>query len=221
MYAEETIALFARAGDQSAVARNKIDLAEIAIIEADFDQAAIILIQSLTQVQQFGDKWSAAQILDHLAELACEQGNYQRAALFLGAAETLSESISMLPLISATVGCLENNLSKIQENLSQAAFKQAWKQGCSMSLKQLVSWVSNETESFSPDMTLKEKYGGLTAREREAAVLIAQGKSNREIAEEMTISIKTVETYVTRILKKLGFESRVQIATWAIENDLR
>jgi len=64
----------------------------------------------------------------------------------------------------------------------------------------------------------KEKFGGLTAREREAAMLIAQGKSNREIAESMTVGIKTVETYITRILNKLGFSSRVQVATWVMEN---
>ena len=63
----------------------------------------------------------------------------------------------------------------------------------------------------------KEKLGGLTAREREVAMLIAQGKSNREIAKDMTVSAKTVETYITRILHKLTFDSRVQIATWIIE----
>jgi DNA-binding CsgD family transcriptional regulator len=66
----------------------------------------------------------------------------------------------------------------------------------------------------------KAKFGGLTEREREVAALIAQGKSNREIAETMTVGVKTVETYVTRILNKLGYESRVQIATWAMEKGL-
>ena len=49
----------------------------------------------------------------------------------------------------------------------------------------------------------KEKFGGLTAREREVAVLIAEGKSNREIARVMTVGVKTIETYVTRILNNL------------------
>jgi non-specific serine/threonine protein kinase len=62
-----------------------------------------------------------------------------------------------------------------------------------------------------------EDFAGLTPRERETAVLIAQGKSNREIAEAMTVRLKTIETYVTRILNKLGFESRVQIAVWVVE----
>jgi DNA-binding CsgD family transcriptional regulator len=67
----------------------------------------------------------------------------------------------------------------------------------------------------------KSRFGGLTAREREVAAWIAQGKSNREIAEAMTVGVKTIETYVTRILNKLGFDSRVQIATWAVEKGLK
>jgi DNA-binding NarL/FixJ family response regulator len=63
----------------------------------------------------------------------------------------------------------------------------------------------------------KERYGGLTAREREVAALIAQGKSNRQIAATMTVGVKTVETYITRMLGKLDFQSRVQIATWTLE----
>ena len=45
-------------------------------------------------------------------------------------------------------------------------------------------------------------------------------RNNREIAEAMTVTEKTVEAYVTRILRKLGCDSRVQIATWVIENNL-
>jgi DNA-binding CsgD family transcriptional regulator len=61
---------------------------------------------------------------------------------------------------------------------------------------------------------------GLTAREREVATWIAKGKSNREIAIAMTVGVKTVETYVMRILNKLNFNSRVQVAAWAIEKGL-
>jgi len=63
----------------------------------------------------------------------------------------------------------------------------------------------------------REIFGGLTARERAVAALIAQGNSNRQIAAAMTVRVKTIETYVTRILHKLDFNSRVQIATWTIE----
>lgn len=57
----------------------------------------------------------------------------------------------------------------------------------------------------------------LTPREREVAMLIAQGKSNREIAEELVVADRTVETHVSNILSKLGFTSRTQVAVWAID----
>jgi DNA-binding NarL/FixJ family response regulator len=81
--------------------------------------------------------------------------------------------------------------------------------------------VEQKLQAIGTQQLEKEKFGGLTEREREAAILIAHGKSNREIADAMTVGVKTVETYVTRILNKLGFDSRVQIATWAIEKGLK
>jgi DNA-binding NarL/FixJ family response regulator len=66
----------------------------------------------------------------------------------------------------------------------------------------------------------KKKYGGLSAREREVAVLIGQGKSNREIAGELVVGVRTVEAHITRILNKLDFSSRTQIAVWAVEQGL-
>ncbi|MGE5249345.1 MAG: helix-turn-helix transcriptional regulator [Bacteroidota bacterium] len=66
----------------------------------------------------------------------------------------------------------------------------------------------------------KREFGGLTAREREIAALIARGKSNREIAGELVISENTAERHVANILSKLGFNSRTQIALWAAEKGL-
>jgi DNA-binding NarL/FixJ family response regulator len=62
--------------------------------------------------------------------------------------------------------------------------------------------------------------GGLTAREREIAGLIAQGKSNLEIAQNLVVSKRTVETHITNILTKLDFSSRSQIAVWTTKNGL-
>jgi DNA-binding CsgD family transcriptional regulator/tetratricopeptide (TPR) repeat protein len=69
----------------------------------------------------------------------------------------------------------------------------------------------------SPRRAAKQAFGGLTEREREVAALIAQGKSNREIADQLVVSYRTVETHVGAILSKLAFSSRAQIAVWAVE----
>ena len=65
-----------------------------------------------------------------------------------------------------------------------------------------------------------EKYGGLTPREREVARYLSQGKSNREIAEALVLSERTVENHISNILTKLGFTSRAQVAVWAVEKGL-
>ncbi len=61
----------------------------------------------------------------------------------------------------------------------------------------------------------KQAFGGLTAREREVAALIGGGLSNRAIAERLVVSERTVESYVSSILAKLGYSARTQIAAWA------
>jgi DNA-binding NarL/FixJ family response regulator len=62
--------------------------------------------------------------------------------------------------------------------------------------------------------------GGLTAREREVAVMIAAGKTNREIAEALVLGERTVETHVSNILGKLSLSSRRDVARWAAEHGL-
>src|SRR5207302_399722 len=59
----------------------------------------------------------------------------------------------------------------------------------------------------------------LSRREREVAQLVAHGLSNREIAQRLYLSERTVDNHVHRILDKLGFDSRVQIATWLARNE--
>jgi len=65
-----------------------------------------------------------------------------------------------------------------------------------------------------------EKFGGLTSRECEVARFLSQGMSNREIAEKLFLSERTVENHVGNILTKLSFDSRAQVAVWAVEKGL-
>ncbi|MBI2324581.1 MAG: helix-turn-helix transcriptional regulator [Chloroflexi bacterium] len=60
----------------------------------------------------------------------------------------------------------------------------------------------------------------LTGREREVAVLVAKGMTNREIAERLTLSVRTAESHVAGIRTKLGFRTRAQIAAWVTEHEM-
>jgi DNA-binding NarL/FixJ family response regulator len=60
----------------------------------------------------------------------------------------------------------------------------------------------------------------LTPREREVAVLVARGLTNRQIGAELVISAATAERHVINIFNKLGFHSRSQVAAWVVEQKI-
>ena len=81
--------------------------------------------------------------------------------------------------------------------------------------RKLMEQVS-QARNISPDVPSDE----LTEREREVVRLVAMGCSNREIAEQLFISEKTVKTHISNILAKLNLEHRTQLAIFAIKNKL-
>jgi DNA-binding NarL/FixJ family response regulator len=60
----------------------------------------------------------------------------------------------------------------------------------------------------------------LTKREHEILELVAEGKSNKEVAESLFISVKTVETHKTHILEKLGLRNTAELVKYAIKNNI-
>ena len=60
---------------------------------------------------------------------------------------------------------------------------------------------------------------GLTPREREVAVRIARGLTNRQMASEFALAERTVDVHVSNILSKLQLSSRAQVAAWVVKND--
>jgi DNA-binding NarL/FixJ family response regulator len=63
--------------------------------------------------------------------------------------------------------------------------------------------------------------GELTSREWEVAVLVARGHFNRQIADDLVVSERTVDTHVSHILRKLHLVSRAQIAAWVVQRQGR
>jgi DNA-binding NarL/FixJ family response regulator len=59
----------------------------------------------------------------------------------------------------------------------------------------------------------------LTEREEEVLVTVALGRTNAEIADELSISLSTVKTHLASLMNKLGARNRVELAMWAYETD--
>lgn len=191
-----------------------------ALCQSDFPRMRSILRESLEIRLDIGDKGGIAWCLEKLAEAACLEKHYENSVEIFGAAASLRAPLGSV-IDRADQPQYQRTLSGLRSALGEDAFASRWAEGAALQLRQVIDLALSEAQPFTAVPTEKERFGGLTAREREVATLIAQGKSNREIAEAMTVGVKTIETYVTRILNKLGFDSRVQIATWAMEKGLK
>ena len=162
------------------------------------------------------------QSVERCAWMLADTHQPQRAARLLGAAEAARDRIRA-PLLGDKV-FYDRHLERARDELDQATFDATWGEGRAMTLEQAVEYALVEIDKIaaapSGTLTTKERPGGLTAREHEVAARIARGMSNREIAQELVVSERTVESHVTNILNKLGFASRAQIRKWVLEQGL-
>jgi DNA-binding NarL/FixJ family response regulator len=108
----------------------------------------------------------------------------------------------------------------MRAELSPVSLAAAWVAGRVLSLagaaelgRALLDSISRSAETAGSQTNGPER---LTRRETEVAQLIAQGLTNRQIAEELVVALRTVDTHVERILAKLGFTSRAQVAAWVV-----
>jgi DNA-binding NarL/FixJ family response regulator len=224
---EESLLLRHELGDQRGMAISLFNLGFVAHHQGDYQQAATFFEKSLSLFQKLGSWRGVVDCFLGLAGAAAGTGQPERAARLFGSTEALREAIHIGPAVSYPDRVeYDRYVAAVRAQLDDAAFAATWAEGRELTLEQAIEYAFSESEisaeASTPPSTreLKEKFGGLTRRECEAAALIAQGKSNREIAETMTVGLKTAETYMTRIRNKLGFDSRVQIALWAIEKGL-
>jgi DNA-binding NarL/FixJ family response regulator len=155
------------------------------------------------------------------------------AAQVQGAARHLHGAISVVFLPQIRV-ISDRTEALLRGALDEATFAQAAAEGRGMSLEKAVAYarairpVPNEAADarlpVSDGRPLRPlphvEVGSLSDREREDAGLVATGRSNRQIADDLSLSLRTVETHVHNILDKLGLSSRAQIVIWAIEHGL-
>ncbi len=115
-------------------------------------------------------------------------------------------------------------LTSARAMLSDAAFTEAWNAGQLMSQDEALAGAealalaTAEAEIASPPD--KATRHGLTPREREVLRLLVEGRSNRAIADILSLSERTVENHVLHILTKLGLASRTAAATYAVRHGL-
>ncbi|WP_136604068.1 response regulator [Paenibacillus dokdonensis] len=88
-------------------------------------------------------------------------------------------------------------------------------QGANRGMPVMTGDVSQALTRGIRQRTVQGDSTGMTEREKEVLLLIAEGKSNKDIGEELHISIKTVKTHVSNLLMKCDLEDRTQLAIYA------
>jgi non-specific serine/threonine protein kinase len=160
-----------------------------------------------------------AECLEGLALVAGAEARFQRAARLLGAAARLREAIGA-PVHPVDRADHERTVALSQAALGLDAYTSAWRAGQSAGVDEVIDYaVSSPAAERAAAST--PRVAQLTGREREVAVLIARGMSNRQIAATLVIAERTVTNHVEHIFDKLGFRSRAQVATWITEQQRR
>ena len=221
----ENLALSRDVRDKWRIALSLHSLGVVAFRRGDYDRAAGLHAESLALASQVQDRWIADDCLDGLAAVACARGHYEHAARMMGAADALREMLGYRPLADAQAD-RDRGIATTRVGLGDAAFAAAWAEGRTMTLAQAMADALAAGEILATKAKTAPKPAGgkgvdvLTPREREVAALIAQGKTNREIAVVLVIAERTADTHVQHILNKLGIGSRAQIAGWAVAHGL-
>jgi DNA-binding CsgD family transcriptional regulator/tetratricopeptide (TPR) repeat protein len=116
-------------------------------------------------------------------------------------------------------GLVTRLLERLRADLGEKAFADAWERGKRLDLETVVAEIMTEfgVEQDGPNHTLVEP---LTPRELEVLRLVAQGRSNRQIADELVIANTTVRGYVHVICQKLGAQNRTHAVTLARQLNL-
>jgi predicted ATPase/DNA-binding CsgD family transcriptional regulator len=162
-----------------------------------------------------GDRWIVQIGLGGFAGLAAKTGRPRLALRLAGALEAYQDvnEFSMPVPIAAIV---DRWLAPARAKAGPAAAR--WlAEGRRLSPEEAVGLaLANEPDDARPPGPRQT----LTRREAEVASLVARGLTNRDIAAQLFLSVRTVEVHVDHILTKLGFHTRTQLAAWAHEEGL-
>lgn len=110
--------------------------------------------------------------------------------------------------------------------MSSSKYDSELKWRAAANLLQPTDEEKTDADTLSADLVAPQLDGAreatcLTRREAEVAGLIAHGYSNREIADQLHLSEKTVRNYVSHILNKLELSNRTQVAVWMRDSGIR
>jgi predicted ATPase/DNA-binding CsgD family transcriptional regulator len=215
----EALAILREVSARPEIARCLAGLGRIAMDQEKMTLARGYLTESIELSRSTGNRIGMVRGLEAFAVFAEKEHRLDLAVQFAAAAAALREA-AHLPSRSASR--TERLLASAAAGLGPEATARLWAEGSLLEASSAVELAQAMTPAAAADgdaATGPAFPGALTPREHQIAGLIAGGRSNRAIAQELLISPATAARHVANILVKLGFNSRAQVAAWAAHQD--
>jgi predicted ATPase/DNA-binding CsgD family transcriptional regulator/Tfp pilus assembly protein PilF len=229
---EESLALSHAHGDKRNAATVLHNLGHVALQQGALQRAAAEFADSLALAQEISDERRIVMCLEGVAGVAARAGLLEQAASLFGAAQALRSRLG-IPFEAADRVVYHQYATSVRARLGNTVSDTRWSEGEQMSQAEAMRYAQDHCSHLAESRPqshraatrlhrrrIRQEFGGLTTREREVVTLIVQGKTNREIANLLVISERTVDKHVGQILSKLGFRARAQVAAWAVEKGL-
>jgi predicted ATPase/DNA-binding CsgD family transcriptional regulator len=222
--AEEALVLRRQIGERYLLGQSLDLVGQVATAEGHYAEARAALRESLQLNQDLGNRAGIADSLECIAELAATETQPERAVQLAGAAAGIREEVGA-PLPPLARAMLDKWLVPLRQVLGAETTTLAWDAGRGMAAEQALDLALAITEapttrSSGPPERSAPRTAGLSPREREVAALLALGLSNRQIAQRLVVTERTVGAHIEHILDKTGFASRHQVGVWADEHGL-
>lgn len=182
--------------------------ARVSIAAGEREQAERAAYDALTCAAQVGAHNCLPDILECLGGLAGEQ---REAARLFGAAESVRQRIGAVRFKIYDAG-YQASVAVLRTAMSVDEFDSAWAHGAAFSVEEAIAYVQR---GHGERKRATSGWASLTRAELDVVRLVGQGLSNKDIAQRLFVSPRTVQTHLTHVYTKLGFNSRVQLAQLA------
>jgi DNA-binding CsgD family transcriptional regulator len=207
-----------RLTDKSGLGHSLNNLGHIYLAQQNYVEADASFRQGFGVFYETTDWLGLVQNLEGFAELFWKTKKPEKAAALLALAQSHREAMGA-PIAPVERPNVEKMLNGCRIQLGETAFNAIWRNGQALTLNEsLDNILAKLSLIIKPRPALVK--GGLTARQIEVLRLVAQGLTNAQIAESLSLSQLTVNSYLRTIYDKLGVSSRSAATRYVIENKL-
>lgn len=216
---ESGAALLGELGAQRDLASLLSNLGYVWLHQGDVERAHSLFSESMTIHQAQQNKPGMIECLIGFAATAVVNGQPAAGIRLLAAAAAISSQPSASKW-KATQMEFDQYFCLARDRLGEADFEAEQAAGAALSLEQAVGYAQQLRITVESAKQADERKESFTKRECEVAALIGRGKTNREIAQDLVLSRRTVEKHAANILSKLELTNRAQIVRWSIDQGL-